>query len=868
MHPVINQWRDKTRELLHRFSSKLGETDSIRPHSLLDGSRADEALQMDFPSFRSLLPYETIDGDQLFLNRNSAGFGFHVMPASGADESLMKSLAELFKNKLPAGADCTVMLYKHQYLSHRLAESFIPILERGGMYAELARMSLDFHLKAVQKGYKNARNVPAQLADYSVYLFVSTKRNGECQQTLNILRDDWESELKVAGFAHSRIDGDDFKTLLRSMVSPNLNTCSWPKTDGNEDEFISECIPNPTSVYEVHDRSIDISHADDESTLEAVRVVSCQISKWPVPEEKFGLWQTPDLFANLLRPEHGVQCPFIISFTIRGVNREKTKSTVKSRAQSTKTNNNAVQNFMVPGLAEEAAEWKLVHEAMSKDNMDLLPTFYNLVLFTTKEKEREHVAKAMSSYRQMGFTLMQSRGTQWLRFLASLPFLLTDGLFARLDVLGHIKKLSNFNIANLLPVVADFKGCREGLLLPTYRHQLFFFDPFDDRNLPISNYNRLTIASPGAGKSYLQQALLLDGYSRGHQIFVIDLGDSYKHLCEMVGGTYIDATTITLNPFTLFDFEGKTEISGESVDNYIQIRDLLAIMASPEQGLDEVQRDWLLDAILMSWRLKGKSTCIDDVLIALREILQKPEARNDRRLKDLLVLLGKYGRDGIYGSMFNGDTPLLNGSRFTVIELGGFESNPQLLTIVMFVMIVIIQGQFYHSDRRVRKQCNFDEMWRVFMANSNPISANFLEQGYRTARKYNAGFSAVTQNQSDTETTLQGQAIAACSDTKFIMRQGSFRQYLEKHPDLYNPLQQEVIESFGEAKMQGFSNVMIQYGNAYTFHRYFSDPFSRVLFSTSGDEYGEIEALTASGVDLSDAVSRVARKYYGEELCA
>lgn len=863
---LLNQWRDKAREVLHGFSHWMGETASIKPESLYDGAMAQDSLCMDLPSFRSVLPYEAMDEDQLFVNRESAGFGLHLMPSSGADESLMLSLAELFKNKLPVDVDCTVLLYKHHYLASQLAQSYVPILNKGGIYAELARMSLDFHLKATKEGYKNGRNVPAQLVDYSAYVFISMRINTDCQRKLKLLRDDWESGLKVAGFSHCRLNENNFKTLLRTLVSPSINANEWPTVAAGEG-FISEFIPHPSTVYEISDRSIDISHSDDEGIPQVVRVVNCEISKWPNPDEEFALWQTPDLFANLLRPEHGIQCPFLLSFTVRGVSREKTRRTTKQRTRSSTSNNNAIQNFLNPRLADEAAEWQLVHKEMSKDNLDLLPSFYNLVLFTTQEKEREHVAKAVSSYRQMGFTLTQSRCKQWLRFLSSLPFLMTEGLFSRLQYLGLTKKLSHYNVANLLPVIADFKGCTQGLLLPTYRHQLFFYDPFDDKNLPISNYNRLTVASTGAGKSYLQQALLLDGLSRGHQIFVIDLGESYKHVCQMVGGTYVDATTITLNPFTLFDFEGVTEVGGEQVSNYIQIRDLLAIMASPEQGLDEVQRDWLLDAILMCWRIYGRKSNIDGVLDALKEILQKPESRNDRRLKDLLILLSKYGRDGLYGTMFHGETPLFNQSQFTVFELGGFESNPQLLTIVMYVMIVIIQGQFYNSDRRLKKQCNFDEVWRAISSNSNPIAAGFLEQGYRTARKYNAGFSAVTQHLSDTDATLQGQAIAACSDTKFIMRQGSFKDYIEKHPKHFNPLQQKVIESFGEAKMQGFSNLMIQYGNVYTFHRYFSDPFSKVLFSTSGDEFGEIEAQTAAGVPLSEAISRVAHKYYGEELC-
>lgn len=57
---------------------------------------------------------------------------------------------------------------------------------------------------------------------------------------------------------------------------------------------------------------------------------------------------------------------------------------------------------------------------------------------------------------------------------------------------------------------------------------------------------------------------------------------------------------------------------------------------------------------------------------------------------------------------------------------------------------------------------------------------------------------------------------------------------------------------------------MLQFGNVSTFHRYFCDPFSRVLFSTSGDEVSEIESLMEQGVSLAQAVETVAHHYYGE----
>jgi conjugal transfer ATP-binding protein TraC len=860
----INQWRDKTRDLLHRASHFLGETTGIKPDSMATLSRANESLTMDLPSVTDLLPYETMDSDGFFINRNSKGFGLMLLPMAGADESLMKSLSALFKNKLTEGTDCTVMLYKHPWLESDLAQSYQPILKQGGIYAELARMSLKYHLNAIKKGYKNGRNIPANLADYRGYLFISRPHEQDGTRRLKHLREEFESELKVMGFGFARIEATDFKVLMRALLSPNFNDTAWPDVPESKG-LIKEGMLNPSSVYEISDSRLEISLADEEGFLQKTRVVNCQISEYP--KDPFALWQTPDFFANLLLPEHGIQCPFLLSFSIRGVNQEKVKARAKHRAKSASANNNAVQSFINPSIKDEAAEWRFVHEHASKGELQLLPTFYNLVLYTTEEKEREHIAKAIASYRQMDFTLTQSRCKQWIRFLGSLPFMLTEGLFSKMELLGITKKLSNYNVANLLPVIADFKGSRQGLLLPTNRHQLFYFDPFDDKNLPITNFNRLTVASAGAGKSYFQAALLLDGLSRGHQIFVIDLGDSYKHLCQLVGGTYIDATTISLNPFTLFDFDGSIEIDGEKVNNTVQMRDLLAIMASPKGQLDEVQLAWLLDALVMTRKRKGNQAIIDDVLDALREILQRPEAKDDRRLSDLVVLLAQFGTDGAFGYLCNGKTPQLKDSRFTVIELGGFRDTPDLLTIVMFLMIVIIQGQFYASDRRLFKQCNFDELWRALENCLNPMTANFLNHGYRTARKYNAGFSSVTQNLEDTEATPQGRAIANSSDTKFIMRQGALDKYIAKYPDSFTQLQQDMIKSFGEAKIQGFSNLMIQFNQSCSFHRLFSDPFSRSLFSTSGDEYGAIEALVASGMPLAEAVGKVAHHYHGDSEC-
>ncbi len=854
---------DKGRGALHRLSTFLGEGSQVQPTSSVKSKSAKQSLQLDVASLRHLLPYESVDEEGIVHNKKSIGFALQLMPASGADEALVKSLAELVKNKLPNGCDCTVYLYKNPYISNQLYRGFSPFLEQGGIYKTLAEMSINYHINAVHKGYKNNRNISAQLVDYRVYLFFSIKRQPSALSSLLEIKHNITSELQVAGLHYAALTESSFLTLLRTLVSPNLDEIEWPLVTHPDDALLSETIPCPSTLVEIANTHIDIDSSAKDGNPTKTRVVCAQINKWP---QQFALWQSPDLFSNLLKPEHGISCPFLISFSVRGVNQDTMRSLAKRKAKKLNNNSNAIQNFLNPSAREEQAEWNFAYNESVKENIAILPTFYNLILFTTEASEREHVARAIGSYRQMGFELTQSRATQWVRYLASLPFFITEGVFSGLESLGLIKKMSHYNVANMMPIIAEFKGARGGMLLPTHRHQLAYLDFFDDQNLPITNYNVLTVGSSGAGKSMFQQAQLFCGAARGETIFVIDLGESYKHLCAQLGGTYIDASNFTINPFTLFDFEGSGDMNGKAVENYIQIRDLLAIMASPHVELSDIQKSFLLTATLSCWREKGRASCMDDVIEQLRHQACSPESKDDPRLHDLIILLKPFGREGLYGHLCNGETKNLTDAKFVVFEMGGLASNRDLLTIMMFVMIVVIQGQFYQADRRIKKRCVLDEAWRFLTEGSNATAANFIEQGFRTARKYNGGFTVITQYLADTDKTIQGRAIAASSDIKIIMRQGNFKHYLSDHPQEFSPLQQEMIASFGEAKGAGFSNMMVQYGTSYTFHRYFADPFTRILFSSDGQEFGEVNELLKSGLSTMEAVSQIAKKYYGDEL--
>jgi conjugal transfer ATP-binding protein TraC len=88
-----------------------------------------------------------------------------------------------------------------------------------------------------------------------------------------------------------------------------------------------------------------------------------------------------------------------------------------------------------------------------------------------------------------------------------LPFKSGEGLFKELQAAGVVKRAETFNVANLLPVVADSPLAPAGLLAPTYRNQLAFIDLFYE-GMNNTNFNMAVCGTSGAGKTGLIQPLI------------------------------------------------------------------------------------------------------------------------------------------------------------------------------------------------------------------------------------------------------------------------------------------------------------------------------------------------------------------------
>ena len=67
------------------------------------------------------------------------------------------------------------------------------------------------------------------------------------------------------------------------------------------------------------------------------------------------------------------------------------------------------------------------------------------------------------------------------------------------------------------------------------------------------NHNSVTLATSGAGKSYLGKLEISRQLYQGTECWVVDPEDEYARLCAALGGAYIHlgAPGVHLNPFDL-----------------------------------------------------------------------------------------------------------------------------------------------------------------------------------------------------------------------------------------------------------------------------------------------------------------------------
>lgn len=332
-------------------------------------------------------------------------------------------------------------------------------------------------------------------------------------------------------------------------------------------------------------------------------------------------------------------------------------------------------------------------------------------------------------------------------------------LFDELEVLVNMNTSPS---ASSFPFVSSDLTSDRGVLYGINRHNngLILFDRFS-----LQNGNMVVFATAGAGKSYCIKLEVLRSLMFGTEIIIIDPEREYKHLCEAVGGTYIDISLNSENKVNPFDLP--RAIGGDSKPADIIRSAVITVKGLVRLMIGDVthEEDSIIDrAILETYAKKDITPNVDlakidpPVLGDLQEILESMEGGDSISLR-----LKKY-TEGTFAGLLNNPTNVVIKNQLVVFSVRDLEDELKPLAIYTII------NHIWNTVRSELKKriLVVDEAWWLMQRED---SAKFIFALVKRCRKYYLGVTTITQDINDFLTSPYGQAIVNNSSLQLLMKQ-------------------------------------------------------------------------------------------------
>lgn len=333
-----------------------------------------------------------------------------------------------------------------------------------------------------------------------------------------------------------------------------------------------------------------------------------------------------------------------------------------------------------------------------------------------------------------------------------------------MDTLDIANNLNTSPLSTTFPFVSSDLSSNDGILYGINRHNnsLVLFDRFK-----MENANMVVFAKSGAGKSYTVKLEILRSMMFGTNVIIIDPENEYKHLCETVGGTFVDislASEVHLNPFDLPRVRESGSEEGIFRSHVASLIGLLHIML----GATTAEEDSMLDrAIRETYAIRDITETTDfrsldassfPTMSDLHAVL-----RNVEGAESLAARLEQY-TEGVFSGFLNHQTNVSTDRQLIVFNIRDLES--ELRPMAMYVILQHIWNEI-RSEMKQRIIA-VDEAW-IMMQNED--AAAFMFGIAKRCRKYYAGLTTITQDVSDFMASRYGKPIVTNSSLQLLLRQ-------------------------------------------------------------------------------------------------
>ncbi|CAB1368972.1 type IV secretion system protein TraC [Denitratisoma oestradiolicum] len=833
------------------------EADRLPRHLLQEISR--------MPRLSGILPYLAWQDDTRLFALDQGGFGereehaigfcIETLPQTGANDEMEKVLASLFVS-CPPGTGIQVSLYGSPHIlpalkkqANLLPASAIDSDDEGiqrrhsNIFRLLARRRIDHYLKGTGESIFGHQTY--LLRDFrsviSVTLPLDPELPADVDEALRI-RESIHATLKSAHLPGHDWGPEELLNFVGDFFDHSrlFSGGSVAPIDWNADQPLRKQISNLEIASRVGDGDIRFRKAGGaESVLQLFSV-----RQYP---RYFRLSGMNYLIGDPYQLALAMPCPFIITMGAVALDYESARTRAQMKAaRATQSAGSYLAHFQ-PDLQERKRDWDMVLKAF--DSGRTVVGMYHQVCLVSRVEDAsrcEHSVRAV--WRARGFDLTKDFYLQHQALTATMPMTLTPALQNDLRQFGRINTKTADNAVMTSPLIAEWKGTQTPVMtLFGRRGQIIGFDLFDNTG---GNFNFAVAALSGSGKSVFVNEMTYRYLGAGAKVWIIDVGRSYKNLCELLDGEFIEFSderqnTICLNPFSMIiDINADMEM----------VLPLLAQMASPREPLDNYGYTALGSAIKRVWDAKGRSATITDIYELLQTGRLSSEGEYERDLSRLATALEPYTRHGVYASYFEGDANIQFDKDFVVLELEELKSKKDLQSVVMQLIMYRITQEMYR-DRSRRKLVIIDESWDLMGSGS---SGSFIEAGYRRARKYGGAFGTITQSVDDYYKNEATKAAINNADWLFLLRQKAENiERLGKEGKL--SLDEWLKRQLGSVSTEhgNFSEIYIHSPMGSGLGRLLLDPFSMLVYSTRAEDYEAIKRLRDQGLSVADAIEQL-----------
>lgn len=395
------------------------------------------------------------------------------------------------------------------------------------------------------------------------------------------------------------------------------------------------------------------------------------------------------------------------------------------------------------------------------------------------------------------------------------------------DLLEVHQKLNSNPLSSIFPFISFDLTSENGILYGINRHNssLVIFDRFS-----LDNYNSITFATSGAGKSFATKLEILRTLMFDTEVIVIDPEREYEVMAEAVGGRYFNISLSSdhhINPFDLpvpQPDENPSDILRSNIINLVGLFRIMLGGLTPEE-------DGLIDrAISETYAIKDITAESDfrNIEPPLLSDLEMVLAGMDGS-QSILQRLQKYTK-GSWSTFLNQPSNVDINRKFVVFSVRDMED--ELKPVAMYIVTHFI----WNSVRKTLKKrlLVVDEAWWMMKSED---TASFLYSIAKRGRKYYLGLATITQDVGDFMRSPYGVPIVTNSSIQLLLKQSpSTIDLLQKTFNLTDEEKYILLESNkGEGIFfAGLKHVAIKIIASYTEEQIITSDPSQILAIRKG----------------------------------